>query len=68
MNALRLLTALSLACIAQPVQVSAQDYPARSVRIIVPFAVGGPADVFARIVCAPACKFAPCFGVIGAQI
>jgi tripartite-type tricarboxylate transporter receptor subunit TctC len=27
---------------------SAQDYPARSVRIIVPFAAGGPADVYSR--------------------
>ena len=28
---------------------SAQDYPARQVRIIVPFGAGGPADVYARV-------------------
>ena len=29
---------------------SAQDYPARPVKIIVPFGAGGPADVYARVI------------------
>jgi tripartite-type tricarboxylate transporter receptor subunit TctC len=28
--------------------VSAQSYPARSIKIVVPFGVGGPADIYAR--------------------
>jgi len=36
----------ALAALMSP--VDAQDYPTRAVRIIVPFAAGGPADVFAR--------------------
>ena len=30
--------------------VSAQDYPSRQVRMIVPFGAGGPADVYARVI------------------
>jgi tripartite-type tricarboxylate transporter receptor subunit TctC len=29
---------------------SAQDYPARAVKLIVPFGAGGPADVYARVI------------------
>jgi tripartite-type tricarboxylate transporter receptor subunit TctC len=39
-------TAFVLAC----APVSAQDYPTKPIKIIVPFAAGGPADVYARFI------------------
>jgi tripartite-type tricarboxylate transporter receptor subunit TctC len=43
------LAALAFAPLLASSPLAAQDYPARSVKIIVPFGAGGPADVFARV-------------------
>jgi tripartite-type tricarboxylate transporter receptor subunit TctC len=45
---LRVPMLLAIAVAASISQASAQSYPAKSVKIIVPFAPGGPADVYAR--------------------
>jgi tripartite-type tricarboxylate transporter receptor subunit TctC len=44
----RIVAALAFALAVAP--AAAQDYPSRPVKIIVPFAAGGPADVYARFI------------------
>src|SRR6185295_18850226 len=39
--------ACAIAIVATP--APAQDYPSRTVKLIVPFGAGGPADVYARV-------------------
>jgi len=44
------LALLGLAAILGSSSAAAQSYPSRAVRIVVPFATGGPADVYARFI------------------
>src|SRR5919198_2410875 len=46
---LGMLAVLAFAPLVGSSQLSAQDYPSRPVKVIVPFGAGGPADVFARV-------------------
>ena len=49
MRKLLTLTALALLPLLTALPASAQNYPSRTVKLIVPFGAGGPADVYARI-------------------
>ena len=44
----RLLTGLSVLLV--PAFASAQDFPTKSIRLIVPFPAGGPNDIIARVI------------------
>ena len=38
-----------LGLLAWPALASAQDYPNRTIKFVVPFPAGGPADTFSRV-------------------
>ena len=49
MNRRQILAAASAALLVAPLSVQAQGYPAKTVKVIVPFAPGGTTDIIARI-------------------
>jgi tripartite-type tricarboxylate transporter receptor subunit TctC len=49
-NLAKLAAGVAVAVLAVTPAVAQQDYPNRQVKIVVPFGVGGPADVFARVI------------------
>src|SRR6187431_1874050 len=50
MIALLRIASVALLALALNSHASAQDYPSRQVRVVVPFGAGGPADVYARVI------------------
>ncbi|HEX6007907.1 MAG TPA: tripartite tricarboxylate transporter substrate binding protein, partial [Burkholderiales bacterium] len=49
-DARRILVACFVACAGGAAAASAQDYPVKPIRMVVPFPPGGFSDVFARII------------------
>ena len=44
------LIALACVCALASASAAAQEFPSRTIRIIVPFPAGGPTDILSRIV------------------